>query len=264
MLWDFIFIGHANIVLLLLKLVTWIKQPNISVVDDSPTVHSVASILTSYITGKRTTFTTNMAVTLHGVAKSREIIDIMHKDGLIISYNDVMMLRDFWVVNDLERSLNCLFELAEGKPAIAVVDNDDFKSDTLTGAGQPHRTNVMFVQPESTEYELVSEIDINRPIPNTNLASSLSAMLKKMGDEMQKINPYKTVKRGEPPIRKQPQNPNVSSEISAQRTRCVIHALSRAKDDGSRPKSKEQTVPGFQDFMLTCPNQLQKAEQYTI
>ena len=234
---------------LLLKLITWMKHPNMSTIDDSPTVHSVASIITSYITGKRTAFKTNISVMLHGLAKSREVVDVMHSDGLGISYNDVLMLRDFWVVNDLKRSLNCPFELAEGKPAIAIVDNDDFKSDTLTGSGQPHRTNVMFVQPESLDTELSSDDnDGNRPVFSAKLASSLSASLKELGREMQNIKPYKTVKRGEPPIRKQPENQNVPLDTSAQRIRSVIHALARAQDDQSRPKVEEQTVPAFSGF----------------
>jgi len=130
---------------LLLKLVTWLKHPDRSAVDESPPVRSIASIITSYITGKRTIFEINLSVLLHGLAKSKEIVDLMHKDGLGISYNDVLMLRDFWVVKDLKSSLDCSIELAVGKPAITIVDNDDFNSDTLTGAGQSHRTNVMFV-----------------------------------------------------------------------------------------------------------------------
>ena len=114
---------------------------------------------------------------LHGLSKSRELVDIMRKDGLGISYNDVHMLRDFWVVNDLKRSLNCPFELADYKSAVAIVDNDDFKSDTLTGTGQPHRTNVMFVQPESLDPVLSSETVGDRPVNSDKLASSLSLLL---------------------------------------------------------------------------------------
>ena len=77
---------------LLLKLVTWMKHPNMSTIDDSPTVHVIASILTSYITGKNTSFKTNISVMLHGLMKSREIVDIMHKMSLGISYNEVLML----------------------------------------------------------------------------------------------------------------------------------------------------------------------------
>jgi len=141
----------------LLKLITWLKHPDRSAVDESPPVRSIASIITSYVTGKRTTFEINLSVLLHGLTKNRKIVDLMHKDGLGINYNDVLMLRDFWVVNDLKFSLDCPIELAVGQPAIAVVDNDDFNSDTLTGADQSHCTNVMFVQSESFDFEMSSE-----------------------------------------------------------------------------------------------------------
>ena len=73
--------------------------------------------------------------------------------------------------------------------AIAIDDNNDFKSDTLTSAGQSHHTNVMFVQPESFDRELSSENHWDRPVPGANLASSLSTTLKELGSEMQKFNP---------------------------------------------------------------------------
>jgi len=245
---------------LLLKLLTWLKHPNKSAIDDSPSVRSIASILTSYITGKRTAFEINLSVLLHGLTKSREIVDIMHKDGLGISYNDVLMLRDFWVVNDLKCSSDCPFELAEGKPAIAIVDNDDFKSDTLTGAGQSHRTNVMFVQPESFDTELPSENHEDRPVPGANFASNLSTTLKELGSEMQKVNPYKTAKRGEPPLRKPPADQSTPPpDTSVQRIRGVIHALARAQDERTRPKPEEQTVPGFSGFHASMSNADEKS-----
>lgn len=137
---------EENLNELLLKLVIWLKHPKIFTVDDSPSVRSIASILTSYIAGKRTVFETNLSVTLHGMTKTKEIIDTLHKVDLGISYNDIQMLRDFLVVNDLKCSSNCSFGLAEGKPAIAIVDNDDFKSDTLTGAGQSRRMSCLCSQ----------------------------------------------------------------------------------------------------------------------
>ena len=101
--------------------------------------------------------------------------------------------------------INCPFELAEGKPAIAIVDNDDFKSDTLTGADQPHRTNVMFVQKKSWDTEVSSnDTPACRPTPSGKLAASISSSLKDLGNRMQLTMPYKMVKRGEPPIRVQP------------------------------------------------------------
>ena len=198
---------------------------------------------------------------MHGMTKSREVIDIMHKDGLGISYNDVLMLRDLWVVNDLKRSSDCPFELAEGKPAIAIVDNDDFKSDTLTGAGQSHRTNVMYVQPQSFDSELSSMNQGERPVADAKLASSLSVTLKELGDEMQKLTPYKTVKRGEPPVRKQPVFQSKPLKTFAQRTRGVIHALAKMiKPDHIQ---KHRLYLGLLGFRQTYHNQMTEVVRYT-
>ena len=44
--------------------------------------------------------------------------------------------------------------MAYGKPPIVIVDNNNFKTDMLTGnASGAHRTNVLYVQPESYEEE---------------------------------------------------------------------------------------------------------------
>ena len=103
------------------------KFPNKSSIDDSATLRTIAPILTSYITGNHTSFQTNIAVMLHGLTKSREVVDVMNQHGLGVSYDEVLMVCDYWVVNDNKRSLYCPFEVAEGKPAIVIVDNDDFK-----------------------------------------------------------------------------------------------------------------------------------------
>ena len=238
---------------LLLKLITWLKHPNTSEVNDNASVRSIGSILTSYITGMRTSFEVNLSVLLHGLTKSREIVDLLHKDGLGISYNDVLMLRDFWVFSDLKCSPNCPPELAFGKPAVAVVDNDDFNSDTLTGAGQAHRTNVMFVQPETFDEPLENQEDRTQMTPQF-----LSTSLKEIGSDMQHVIPYKTVKRGEPPIRERAADDS-PRDTFMQRSRGVIHALARAQDDRTRPKPEEQTVPGFSGFQARMSNADEKS-----
>ena len=40
----------------------------------------------------------------------------------------------------------CTSETAENTPGEIIVDNDDFRNDTLTGGGTSHCTNVMYVQ----------------------------------------------------------------------------------------------------------------------
>ncbi len=48
---------------------------------------------------------------------------------------------------DIKQNKTCPEELAVCIPGAAIMDNDDFKDDTLTGANSSHCTNVMFVQP---------------------------------------------------------------------------------------------------------------------
>ena len=240
---------------LLSKLITWLKCPNKKDIDESPCVRALASMLTSYVTGKHTAFMTNISVTIHGMTKSREIADLLDKEGMGISYNDILMLRDFWALNDIERSPDCPFELADGKPAIAIVDNDDFKMDTLTGAGQAHRTNVMFVQPKSLQKDSPAMSSAGE---HNICASELSQSLKNLGSQMQEVKPYKTVRPSEPPIRNRPQEEE-SNGTEKQRTRGVIHALARSDNDLNRPDVNHQTVPGFSGFQAKMSHPVEKS-----
>ena len=80
----------------------------------------------------------------------------------------------------LTHSRDTPFELAGGEPAIAIVDDDNFKMNPLTGAGpQANWMNVMYVQIESMNKELTPN-----DIPDKR-ASKLSTSLKEL---------YKTMK----------------------------------------------------------------------
>ena len=69
-----------------------------------------------------------------------------------LPHADVLMFYDKWTLEDLTESMNIPCELACNVPTFCIVDNDDFKVDTLTGNSQKgHRTNFMFVQPECIE-----------------------------------------------------------------------------------------------------------------
>ena len=57
----------------------------------------------------------------------------------------------------VEKCRKCAPELAENYPATAIIDNDDFKDDTLTGTDTFHRTNVMFVQPSNIRTSKVAQ-----------------------------------------------------------------------------------------------------------
>jgi hypothetical protein len=54
-------------------------------------------------------------------------------------------VHDAWAKHEIELGKACPDGLAEGYPGTAIVDNDDFKDDDLTGETTSHRTNMMFV-----------------------------------------------------------------------------------------------------------------------
>ena len=73
------------------------------------------------------------------------------------------------------------------------MDNDDFKTDTLTGASETnHRTNVMFVQNEDL-------IEYN--VPDATAPTLINPKgLKDLAKELNTMNPYKTTSNGDPVI----------------------------------------------------------------
>lgn len=132
---------------LLLKLLTWLKQPQRKTADLSPAPLSLASMIIYHITGQRTTTVINLGVSVHGMTRSKDLVDTLHKSGVCISYADTLLLYDHWGLMDVEASATCPQEIADGKPAIVIIDNDDFKIDTLTGNSTgAHQTTVMYVQ----------------------------------------------------------------------------------------------------------------------
>ena len=49
----------------------------------------------------------NLAVEIHGMAKSKELIDMLHRYGICISYNDLLVLYTIWALRDPETSKTC-------------------------------------------------------------------------------------------------------------------------------------------------------------
>ena len=122
---------------LLCKFLTWLKHPNRLTVDISPEALSLASLITRYVSGRRTATSINLSMTAHGMTRSKVLVEILRKSAVFISYADIQLLYDFWALQDAELSEECPAELAEGKPAICICDNDDFVCDTLSGAYIP-------------------------------------------------------------------------------------------------------------------------------
>ena len=80
-----------------------------------------------------------------------------------------------------------------------------------------------------------------RMIPNT-----LSQALTQKASDMQVVTPYKTIKRGEPPIRPEPTT--LTSTMEPQRKRSIIHSLAHADSNGDRRDATEQTIPSYGGF----------------
>ena len=135
-----------------------------------------------------------------------------------ISYPNVLLLRDVWTMHDLERGLVCPEKIADGKPRISIIDNDDFLNDTLTGGGTAHRCNWMFLQRQEhlVEYEASNDDELRQ---STN-AKTLSEDLTQRASDMQAVTPYKTINRGEPPI-----GPKPTSFSSSTNPQHNVHAV---------------------------------------
>ena len=69
-----------------------------------------------------------LSCTIHGLTRSLELIDILKKLDLGISYQDVKNLLSSWTVYDL-RSNPLPKEITNYYPGNAVMDNGDFKDD---------------------------------------------------------------------------------------------------------------------------------------
>ena len=122
---------------LLRKLLTWLKNPSGNDLNENcqdPEVMALSSLLFSFITGKHNPLKISLSMTIHRLPRSHEIIDLLKRFSLGISYQDVLNLYATWTKHELEKNDGCPADLLENVPGIAIMDNDDFQDDTLTGA----------------------------------------------------------------------------------------------------------------------------------
>ena len=114
----------------------------------TPEIYAIGSLLQALVTGKRTAFQVLWSNLLYGLSRSKELVDLSKKFGFGVSYQDVRNLLASWAQQDIESDV-CPQEITNEYPAVVIMDNDDFKSDTLTGASETnHRTNDLFIQNE--------------------------------------------------------------------------------------------------------------------
>ncbi len=96
--------------MLLRMFLTWLRNPaqtSFSTPCDEPDILSIASLISSFVTRKRTAMKTLLSVTIHGLTRSREIVDILNKLSLGISYQDVLNLYASWAKQDIEENEVC-------------------------------------------------------------------------------------------------------------------------------------------------------------
>ena len=65
-------------------------------------------------------------MTIHGLARSNEILELLKKFALGISYADVLALYTAWAKYELETDKGCPEEIASNFPGAAILNSDDF------------------------------------------------------------------------------------------------------------------------------------------
>ena len=202
-----------------------------------------------FISGKHSIFKTKLSCTIHDMTRCREVVDIFKKIEKAIGCKDVTNLYATWAKQDVE-SGSCPFEIAYDLPGTAVMDNDDFKDDTLTGANTSHH-NVMFVQPEN---------QAPADLENHRLVWVNQKDLKILSDQQNKVRPYKTIKKGVPPLRK---NFNIApNPTKPMQVEQMMHFILRPGNEHEPVPPKEQTISSFAGFQARIQSKPQKSKPY--
>ena len=74
-----------------------------------------------------------LGVTVHGTTRNKQLAVLLKDLGLSISYTDILDIYSAWTLLEITDNPICPDEIAPNLPGIAVIDNDDFREDTLTG-----------------------------------------------------------------------------------------------------------------------------------
>ena len=212
----------------------------------------LSECIQSLVIKEKTRMKTVFSVTLHGLTRNREIVQIASDLGVGISYKSILHLHDSWALQELEESEVCPAEIAEAKAGTVIINNDDFKDDDLTGGTATHRTNMMFVQPK----KWINEGDFQEPSLKVNAREELKRII----PEEIKIQPYSTFKRGEPPPFKVIDT--IPDTTETMKKMMVTHALVRLKTAGNDIVPEEQRVGAFTGFMLSVSPRQDQLKPY--
>ena len=61
-----------------------LKDPSRKTFENDPNVSALSDLLLSLINGKRTLDKTQLAITIHGLTRNKELVQLLHKFGLLI------------------------------------------------------------------------------------------------------------------------------------------------------------------------------------
>ena len=151
----------------------------------------MASLLQASITKKGTPFQVLLTSLIHGLSRSRELVDNSQMCGIGISYQDVKNLFPTWAKFDAVMG-SAPPEIANDLPSIVVMGNNDFKTDSLTGTSDSnHRTNVMFDQSEDRIKQITPAIK-----PKLTSSNDMPDLV----NELIHVTPYKTNKVSNPAV----------------------------------------------------------------
>ena len=235
----------------LTRFVGWLKSPNEKDSELTPKVKYIAAALQSLICGNRTKQQIQLTSTMYGLTRNKELVNVLKQAGFGISYDDIKNLYASWAKYDIEQG-SAPPQIASGFPGTAIVDNDDFLCDTLTGtSGADHRTNVMFIQ-----HEYLSEL----APPMTGPLLTRHSELKDIVKGLNIVTPYKTVKKGVPQIRnKFDINPSSTTDI---RSLQFQHTLCRMTEKAMNVAPEEQRIGSFAGFQAMLGDQCTKSKPF--
>ena len=94
-----------------------------------------------------------LSMAVHNLTCRKELVQVLRKLKIGISYNDVIDLLSTWAqkeyIENVQNSCGpkrCPNNITKDVPAVAIVDNDDFMEDCLTGGDTSHYTNLLMAQ----------------------------------------------------------------------------------------------------------------------
>ena len=157
-----------------------------------------------------------------------------------------------WAKAEAENG-SCPSEIANKYPAVVVMDNDDFKTEILTGASETnHRTNVMFVQNEDL---------IEHNVPDAAAPTLINPKgLKDLAKELNKVNQYKTTSNGDPAIRER--FSVESTDTTDIRVEQMIHSLTRISAAGDNIPTESQMIASFAGFQASMSDEVTKSKPH--